>query len=122
MRVLSIDPGHTSGVACYSGTVLEWSMTVDLKTWYTMGFVNRLEMLARQDVVLLEAVPTKYADPKTSTLFTMLHHHFTAAATELVVIQPGAWKGLVERATIPGQHARDAATMAMWYILKGGKT
>jgi hypothetical protein len=119
MRVLSIDPGHTTGIACYSGhNGLEWSMSVNSDTWNGITFLIKLASLSKADRILVEGLPTKYVDDKTAAVFNSVKYGFEVANYPIVVVPPAAWKRLVKRVEIPGQHARDAATMAKWYIMK----
>lgn len=116
-RILSLDPGHTTGIAILDEDGnLEVAMTVTKDAVYKNGFLNRLVNLSRPDVVLVEDVPNRMVDKTTEQLWFHFTHWFKTAGFEIVDINPSQWKGLVERVEIPGQHARDAATMAKWYV------
>jgi len=53
-----------------------------------------------------------------------IHSHitqwFNIASYPVEMIKPVQWKGLIGRVEIPGQHARDAATMASWWLAQKG--
>lgn len=116
MRVLSIDPGHTTGVAIFEGGAYRLSLIIDDTGWNNTELLTSLVGLARPDVVLLEGLPTKQVDGKTAARFHTLRSWFTVAGYTVHIIQPSEWKGLTKRVEIPGQHARDAATMGQWWL------
>lgn len=118
MRILSIDPGHTTGIAIFEDNILQLTMTVPFEGAYTnREFFKCLYMLAMPDIVLVEDLPTTNVDGRTIEIAYAYTNWFKIVGNcEIVRIKPGQWKGLVARVEIPGQHARDAATMAQWYI------
>jgi hypothetical protein len=119
MRVLSIDPGYTTGIAVYDENgELEVSMAASRLGLFGNGFLTGLIKMSHPDVVLIEAIPTHHIDPETMKIHSHLTQWFTVAGFAVYSIRPAEWKGMVPRVEIPGQHARDAATMAMWWIRK----
>jgi hypothetical protein len=121
MRVLAVDPGHTIGLAFVTTQFgLRWSMTIPTDHDGYLDLFGRMVELANPTVVLIEGIPSKFVDEKTSQIFHAVRHWVDLETNhfEIVVVKPAAWKGLVKRVEIPGQHARDAATMAKWYIMK----
>lgn len=122
MRVLSIDPGYTTGIAVYgSDSELEASMAVTRRGLFKNGFLNHLVSIAKPDVVLIEALPQNLVSSEMQKIHGYITTWFTVAGMTPISIRPSQWKGLVERVEIPGVHARDAATMAKWWVLKEGK-
>lgn len=121
MRILSLDPGLTTGVAIYVDGELESSMTVTFKGIYRGGFLNILVSLAKPDVVLIEDVPQQMAHREVAELHAFLMRWFQVAAYDVRSVKPAQWKKLVKRVEIPGQHARDAATMALWWLQSAGQ-
>jgi hypothetical protein len=117
MRILAIDPGLTTGIAVYNEqNDLELSLTVSKKGIYRNSFLSKLVALCQPQIVLLEDLPRSNIHKETRELHAHLQVWFRVAGYQLVDIRPGQWKGLVKRVEIPGQHARDAATMVAWYI------
>lgn len=119
MRILSIDPGITTGVAASTENGLEFSMTIRREKILGNGFLNKLVAMSKPEVVLIEGVPHFAPDIEQLKLKEELVRWFSVAGFAVYEIQPSQWKGLVHRVEIPGTHARDAATMARWYIEKG---
>jgi len=116
-RILSLDPGHTVGVAALDDSgELYFSMAVPKDTIYRNGFLNKLVAMAKPDVVLIENLPKSMVDVETNKVWNHFCHWFKIAGFQIVHINPGQWKGLAKRVEIPGQHARDAATMAKWWL------
>lgn len=117
MRVLSIDPGFTTGIAIYDEEGnLESSMAVTLRGLHRNGFFGHLVSHAKPDVVLIEALPTNNVSSDMMAIHSHITQWFKIAGYVVELIRPAQWKGLATRVEIPGQHARDAATMAAWWI------
>lgn len=117
MRILSIDPGFTTGIALYDNDEeLEWSMAVMRKGLHRNGFLSHLVNIARPDIVLIEALPTNNVSSDMAAIHSHISQWFKIAGYRVEHIRPVEWKNLVTRVEIPGQHARDAATMALWWI------
>lgn len=120
-RVLSVDPGITTGIAIYDAEgQLELSMTATKDKIMKNGFMNKLVALSHPNVVLVEELPKNNVHQETSDLYGYVTSWFKIAGYNLVTIKPSQWKGLTKRVEIPGQHARDAATMARWWIESNG--
>lgn len=121
MRVLSIDPGFTTGIAIYdSEGNLECSMAVTLKGLHRNGFLGHLISVAKPDITLIEAMPTNNITADMMAIHSHISQWFRIAGYPVETIRPSQWKNLVERVEIPGSHARDAATMATWWIKQRG--
>lgn len=120
-RVLSIDPGHTTGIAAFdeAGT-LKFSMTVSKESVYENGFMESLTKMAKPDIVLIECLPSQVVDKQTQLIWFHFNQWYRVAGYTVLDILPAQWKGLVARVEIPGQHARDAATMGRWYLRAKG--
>jgi hypothetical protein len=118
-RVLSFDPGHTTGIACYGEEgELEFATTVESEPMAARYFLSSLVRMAQPDIVLVEEIPLQRRDAITTANYYYLTHWFSVAGYDVETILPGQWKGMTKRVEIPGQHARDAATMAKWWIEK----
>lgn len=117
-RILSIDPGHSTGIAVFDEQGdLQFSMTVKKDFIYKNGFLNDLVRMAKPEIVLIEDLPSyKNVDRETERLLVHCLQWFNIAGFSTHPIRPAQWKNLVDRVEIPGQHARDAATMAKWYM------
>lgn len=121
MRVLSIDPGFTTGIAVFdTDGHLECSMGVTLKGLHRNGFFNHLISISKPDITLIEALPMNNVTPDMSAIHSHITQWFKIAGYEVESIRPAQWKGLAKRVEIPGQHARDAATMAKWWFMQKG--
>lgn len=117
MRVLSIDPGITTGIAVYDENgELELSITANKNKIMSNGFLNKLVAISHPNVVVLEQLPSRNPHQETAELYLHLSSWFRVAGYDLRPVKPAQWKGLAKRVEIPGQHARDAATMARWWI------
>lgn len=117
MRLLAIDPGITTGIAVYNENgELELSITATKDKIMSNGFLNKLVALSHPTVVILEQIPNRNTHQETAELYLYLSTWFRVAGYELQPIKPAQWKGLVQRVEIPGQHARDAASMGKWYL------
>jgi hypothetical protein len=120
--VLAIDPGHTTGVAILDETgCLEVAMTVTShKLFLDSKWLYRCYDLAHmgieRPVVVIERPPQKEVDAITTAIYQHLVHWFDSRDITLHQVMPGSWKGLTQRIAVPGQHARDAATMGRWFI------
>lgn len=116
-RILSIDPGITTGIAIYDEHgVLEASITASKDKIMSNGFLNKLVAISHPSVVILESLPRNNIHQETAELHSHLSRWFRVAGYEIAHIKPSQWKGLAKRVEIPGQHARDAATMGRWYL------
>jgi hypothetical protein len=121
MRVLAFDPGFTTGIAVYNESgELELTITVTKEKVLRNGFLNKLVAISTPDKVLIEGLPTQKVNQDIADLFSTLKRWFTVAGYDTEIILPGQWKGMVRRVEIPGNHARDAATMAAWYYRTKG--
>jgi hypothetical protein len=120
IKFISIDPGETTGIAAYDGRDLTFTMTVSSQKLLRNGFRNKLIAMSTPEIVLIEDVPKLKPDPHQLILVAELIRWFRIAAYEVVTIQPSQWKNFVGRVEIPGQHARDAATMGKWWIENHG--
>lgn len=119
MRILSLDPGITTGIAVYNDDGnLECSMAVTLKGLYRNGFFSYLISISKPDITLVESLPTNHVDPDTLRVYSYITQWLNIASYPFETIKPAQWKGLVARVEIPGQHARDAATMAKWWLVQ----
>lgn len=118
-RILSIDPGHTTGIAVYDENgVLELSMAIPAATIRKGGaFLSLIEFTVPK-IALVEALPVNYVDNVTNEIWNRIVGTLQLYKPKLqvITIKPSQWKRFVERVEIPGQHARDAATMALWWI------
>lgn len=122
MRVLSLDPGFTTGVAIYDTEGdLECSMAVTLKGLHRRGFFNHLISVSQPDITLIEALPTNNVTSDMMAIHSYITQWFKIAGYPVELIKPAQWKHLTDRVEIPGQHARDAATMAKWWIQNAQK-
>lgn len=120
-RILSIDPGHTTGIAVYDKDgQLEFSMAAPAKTIQIAGFFLDLVGFCRPEIILIEDLPKNYVDALTQQVWSHIAARVTVLKPKVKIVQikPAQWKGFAERVEIPGQHARDAATMAKWWIEK----
>lgn len=116
MRILSFDPGHSTGVACIDETG-EWrfGMTVDIQGLEGKDFFRYLTGMARPDVVVVEEPPKFARDDIMLRAYGLIKQYFTTAGYPVETVNPGQWKGMVTRDKISGAHQNDAAGMGQWY-------
>lgn len=115
-RILSLDPGLTTGIAISTEDGVEVTMTVGKTKLLANGFFNHLVLMAKPDFVLVETVPDRSPDLTQFALVQHVYNWFKTAGYVTHLIRPVEWKNFVERVEINGSHARDAATMARWWI------
>lgn len=115
-KFISIDPGQMTGIAAYEGKELNFTLTVSSRKLLSNGFLNGLILLSKPEIVLIEDVPKLKPDPHQLVLVAELIRWFRVAGYQVEMIQPSQWKNFVKRVEIPGQHARDAATMGAYYL------
>lgn len=119
MRILSFDPGYTTGIAIYGDDEKEpfdAFLTVTRTGLFRKGFLNHIISLAKPDVVLVEALPTNLVNSEMLRIHSYITHWFVTAGYSVEIIKPSEWKKWAARVEVPGQHARDAATMAAWWV------
>jgi hypothetical protein len=80
--------------------------------------MNNLISIAKPDITLIEALPPNNVTSEMQAIHSHITQWFRIASYPIEIVMPSQWKGLAKRVEIPGQHARDAATMAAWYIEK----
>lgn len=95
-------------------------MAVTLKGLNRNGFFNHLVSTAKPDITLIEALPTNNISNEMMAIHSHIAQWFSIAGYKVEMIRPAQWKGFTDRVEIPGQHARDAATMAQWWLEQKG--
>lgn len=117
MRILSVDPGYTTGIAIVDEDG-EWesAFSVTRRGLYRNGFLNHLVAISQPDVVLIEELPASLVSSEMRQIHAYIANWFRVAGYEIENIKPAQWKGLATRIEIPGTHTRDAATMASWWV------
>ena len=115
-RILSIDPGDTTGIAFFLYGELRFSMTLNPGTVASRNFLRSLYLMTSPEIVIIEQIPpiTHHASEQ-SVVFHETLKWFENVGCKVIVINPGQWKGLVKRTKITSTHSRDAADMAEWY-------
>lgn len=115
-KYLSFDPGFITGIALSNTHDVEITMTVTREMVLSNGFLSKLVAMTKPDVVLVEGIPAFMPHPAIVELKAEIVRWFRIAGYEVHEIQPSQWKGFVKRVVIPGQHARDAASMCRWWV------
>lgn len=116
MRVVSFDPGHTTGVAVFDEDGA-WVMglTVGSPVLGDRLFQGIVKM-ARPDAIIVESPPQFSRDPQTDSNYHAIKEWFLRAGFTVYEVNPGQWKGMVAPEKISGQHQIDAATMGNWWL------
>lgn len=119
MNVLSFDPGHHVGISLWSEGDLILCSTVSDSFLYRRRVLESLVRATDPDWVIVEDIPSNRVDERTSKIFHYLTNWFRTVGIRILVVAPGHWKGLVDRAKLPASHGFDSATMAKWAIQSG---
>lgn len=114
MNLLCFDPGETTGVAILINGVWKIGLTVSDSEMQDELFQS-LALLAQPHVVVVESLPVYAAHLASLAIASRIEHWFEKAGYTVVQVNPGQWKGMVDRVPVPGTHQVDAATMGLWY-------
>lgn len=126
MRIISIDPGHSTGVCFFHAG---YDSNVGLSGTMTVAHDRILATFERRwwdvhyDKYLVER-PPKGGDDETVRCYLNLRDRFNKTPGKLVLVSPGEWKPWVKANPIPDkwkttcqdQHQRDAAGMLHWWL------
>lgn len=116
MRLVAFDPGHVTGIAVFDDNG-EWTMGLTVSTsGLTEPFLRHLSSIAKPDIVIIESPPSFSRDVETDNNRFRIEHYFKLAGYMVEHVNPGQWKGMVDKESISGQHQVDAATMGRWWL------
>lgn len=116
MRVVSFDPGHSTGVAVFDEEGI-WVMGMTVTTALLQDrMFQGLVKFARPDAIVVESPPQFSRDPETDTNYHFIVQWFKGAGYPVYEVNPGQWKGMVQTEKISGQHQVDAASMGRWWM------
>lgn len=125
MKLLSIDPGKTTGYCFYNlydatiiyGQSLDYSINEELNDLFLK--------LSKNEKVIIEQPPAQGNDPKLVEFFGELLAKSKELNLEVITILPGNWKpwaklfGTAANLLVKKQkHARDSWLMLFYYICK----
>jgi len=112
-RILSIDPGESTGIAYIEDGEFVWGMVAEPKAFDSEIFVLSLTTMTKPTTIVLEAPPTKttFYNADQYRIYEQLLRFYQNAGFRTVTMNPGRWKGFMERTDIKSTHARDAADM-----------
>jgi hypothetical protein len=119
-HLLSFDPGLSTGIAFLREGVPVWGMVATPQAFESEVFLLSLTRMTSPDAVLIEKPPssTKFGPPEHAQIYQLILAWYTKAGYSVHSINPGLWKGLVERSKLDAVHIRDAADMALWFYEK----
>lgn len=113
-RILSIDPGEMTGISYVEDGRFVWGMTCRPECFDSEDFIMGIVKMTKPTTIVIESPPTKTAfyNKDQFHIFDLLTRMYRIAGFSVEHLNPGMWKGLVERTKINGDHMRDAADMA----------
>lgn len=119
-RLLSFDPGTTTGISFLSGGDFVFGMAATYDLFKNKDFMSSLTRITQPTVVLIERPPDMHNN--VNSVQMRIYHHvlswYQFAGYNVVEINPGQWKKLVERSRVDSVHIRDATDIAVWYYRK----
>lgn len=117
MKILAIDPGHTTGwaIICNDQPVIMGAVN----HFYTADFILHLVNYAGPDVIVIEDIPATHVDKLTRNLFVTLcanQDSWLAQNIPTMIVKPGQWKPLrskVDNKTF-APHVADAIGLGLF--------
>lgn len=120
MRILSIDPGLTTGIALIDDGLFIFGMLAIEDMIMSTDFFNQLAKMSTPDVVIVEKPPqaARFNTHTHQEIYIRTLRWFRTADYRVVTINPGQWKHLIVRSKADSVHIRDATDMARWFYGK----
>ena len=113
-RILAIDPGEMTGISYVEDGKFVWAMTCKPECFDYEDFIMGIVKMTKPTTIVIENPPsqTAFYNKDQYHIFDLLTRMYRIAGFTVEHIQPGNWKGLIERTKIDGTHARDATDIA----------
>lgn len=113
-RILAIDPGETTGISYLENGNFVWGMVCRPECFDSEDFILGITKMTKPTTIVLESPPAQTVHPNKdqSRIFETLSRVYKIAGFNVVHLNPGQWKGLIDRTKIDATHIRDAADMA----------
>src|SRR5215203_1759441 len=113
-KILAIDPGEKTGIAFVVNGEMVWGMVADESAFNSENFIRSLTSMTRPTTIVLEAPPsqTPHHNKAQVKIFELLKGMYEIAGLKVVTMNPGQWKGLVERSKVDSTHIKDACDIA----------
>lgn len=119
-RILSFDPGFTTGISFLLDGKFIFGMAVDSAVFDRLesqiNLLENLTYMANPTVVVIELPPTrgKFNMERHYEIYNSICKWYGKEGIYIAAINPGQWKKLVKRSQIDSGHIRDATDMATW--------
>lgn len=112
-RILSIDPGESTGIAFIEDGEFVWGMVAEAKSFDNEIFILSLTTMTKPTTIVLESPPTKttFYNADQYRIYEQLLRFYQNAGFRTVTMNPGQWKKIMERTLVDSTHIRDAADM-----------
>jgi hypothetical protein len=119
-RILAIDPGETTGISYIEDGNFVWGMICLPECFDRESFIMGITKMTQPTTIVLEVPPaqTAHYNKDQFRIFETLDRFYRIADFNVIKLNPGQWKGLVERTKIDATHIRDAADMAKLQFAK----
>lgn len=113
-RILAIDPGETTGISYVENGNFVWGMVCRPECFDSEDFILGITKMTRPSTIVIEIPPAQTVHPNKdqSRIYETLDRVYRIAGFNVVRMNPGQWKNLIERMKVDATHIRDAADMA----------
>jgi len=91
-----------------------WGMVCNAACFDSEIFIMSLATMTKPSTIVIEIPPAQTVHPNKdqSRIYDTLERFYKIAGFNVVSMNPGQWKGLIERTKVDATHIRDAADMA----------
>lgn len=118
-RILSFDPGETTGIAFLNEGNLVWGMAAYASAFQKESFIMCLTKMVKPTGIILESMPSNgFPNQDQTFVHNFVLTWYQKAGYQIALIKPGFWKGLVPRTKMDSVDIKDAADMALWFFRK----
>ncbi len=113
-RILAFDPGEDTGIAYIANGEFVWGMLCRPPAFDSEQFIFSLTKMSQPTTIVIESPPnnTLFFNQDQFHIFTTLCKCYRTAGYNVVEMNPGQWKKLIERSKLDATHIRDATDMA----------
>jgi c-di-GMP-related signal transduction protein len=113
-RILAFDPGETTGIGYVVDGEFRWGMVCRPECFDHEVFLMNIATMTQPTTIVIEIPPsqTVHYNKDQSRIYERLERFYRVAGWNVISINPGQWKKLIERSKIDATHIRDATDMA----------